>query len=50
MKSVFASFAIILLLADQVLGAGDPALKNQKDKLSYTIGVSTGKNLKRQSR
>jgi FKBP-type peptidyl-prolyl cis-trans isomerase FklB len=48
MKAVFVGLAITLLLADQVLGASDPALKNQKDKLSYTIGVSTGKNLKKQ--
>jgi FKBP-type peptidyl-prolyl cis-trans isomerase FklB len=48
MKAVLVGLAIIFLLADQVLGASDPALKNQKDKLSYTIGVSTGKNLKKQ--
>jgi FKBP-type peptidyl-prolyl cis-trans isomerase len=49
MKSAFVILAIVLTLADQVLGAGDPALKSEKDKLSYTIGVSTGKNLKKQS-
>jgi FKBP-type peptidyl-prolyl cis-trans isomerase FklB len=49
MKSLFVVSAVILLLANQVLGDSDNALKNQKDKLSYTIGVSTGKNLKKQS-
>jgi FKBP-type peptidyl-prolyl cis-trans isomerase FklB len=49
MKSVFVILATMFLLVDQVSGASDAALKNQKDRLSYTIGVSTAKNLKKQS-
>jgi FKBP-type peptidyl-prolyl cis-trans isomerase FklB len=49
MKSVFFVFAGILLLAGQVFGAEDTALKSQKDKVSYTIGVFSGNNLKQQS-
>jgi FKBP-type peptidyl-prolyl cis-trans isomerase FklB len=48
MRSVFLVLAAILLPAGQALGATDAALKSQKDKLSYTVGVSTGKNLKKQ--
>jgi|WetSurMetagenome_2_1015567.scaffolds.fasta_scaffold204232_2 FKBP-type peptidyl-prolyl cis-trans isomerase FklB len=49
MKSVFVVFTGILLLAGQAFGAADTVLKNQKDKVSYTIGVYSGKNLKQQS-
>jgi FKBP-type peptidyl-prolyl cis-trans isomerase len=49
MKSVCAIFAIVLFLAGQAFGADKVALKSQKDKLSYAIGVSSGKNLKKQS-
>src|ERR1035437_2859073 len=36
----------LMLLAGQVLAAGAPELKSDKDKLSYSIGASIGKNLK----
>ena len=49
MKSVFAVFTGIILLIGQAFGADDPFLKSQKDKVSYTIGISSGNNLKRQS-
>jgi FKBP-type peptidyl-prolyl cis-trans isomerase FklB len=49
MKSAFAVFAGILLLAGQVYGAEDTALKSQRDKVSYTIGVYSGNNLKQQA-
>jgi FKBP-type peptidyl-prolyl cis-trans isomerase FklB len=49
MKSVFVVFAGIILLASHVFGADDALLKSQKDKVSYTIGVYSGKNLKQQS-
>ena len=49
MKSVFVVFAGILLLAGQAFGAEDTVLQSQKDKVSYTIGVYSGKNLKQQS-
>jgi FKBP-type peptidyl-prolyl cis-trans isomerase FklB len=38
----------ILLWAGQVLGAEDMTLKSQKDKVSYTIGIQSGNNLKQQ--
>jgi FKBP-type peptidyl-prolyl cis-trans isomerase FklB len=47
--TVFAGFAGIILLAGQAFGADDQPLTSPKDKLSYTIGVSSGINLKRQS-
>lgn len=49
MKSIFAVVAGILLLVSQALGAEDTLLKNQRDKVSYTFGVFSGKNLKQQS-
>jgi FKBP-type peptidyl-prolyl cis-trans isomerase FklB len=36
----------LVLLTGQVLAAGAPELKSDKDKLSYSIGASIGKNLK----
>jgi FKBP-type peptidyl-prolyl cis-trans isomerase FklB len=38
-----------LFLVSQVNAQENPALKNQKDKLSYIIGMEFGNNLKRQS-
>ncbi|MEI7671223.1 MAG: FKBP-type peptidyl-prolyl cis-trans isomerase [Deltaproteobacteria bacterium] len=49
MKSAFAFFAGIILLAGQALGADNQPLTSQKDKASYTIGVASGNNLKQQS-
>ena len=49
MKSVFAVFTGIILLIGQAFGADDQFLKSQKDKVSYTLGISSGNNLKRQS-
>jgi len=48
MKSIIAVFAGILLLAGQTFGAEDTALQSQKDKVSYIIGIYSGKNLKKQ--
>jgi len=39
----------ILFLANQVNAQETPALKNQKEKVSYIIGMDIGNNLKRQS-
>jgi FKBP-type peptidyl-prolyl cis-trans isomerase FklB len=36
----------LMLLTGQLLAAGTPELKSDKDKLSYSIGASIGKNLK----
>ena len=49
MKSVFVVITGILLLAGQVFGAEDTTLTSQRDKVSYTIGVYSGNNLKQQS-
>ena len=49
MKSAFVVVAGILLLAGQAFGAEDKALESQRDKVSYTIGVFSGNNLKQQS-
>ena len=40
---------IILFLASQIGAQETPSLKDQKDKVSYSIGMEIGKNLKRQS-
>ena len=39
----------MLLLANQVIAGENLVLKNQKDKVSYIIGIDIGKNLKNQS-
>ena len=49
MKSVIIVVTGILLLAGPVFGAEDRALESQRDKVSYTIGVFSGNNLKQQS-
>jgi FKBP-type peptidyl-prolyl cis-trans isomerase FklB len=49
MKSTFAVMVGVLLLVSQAFGAEDTLLKNQRDKVSYTLGVYSGKNLKQQS-
>lgn len=36
----------ILVFGTQVLAADSGALKSQKDKLSYTLGINVGKNMK----
>jgi hypothetical protein len=46
MKSVFSYLAGIILLAGSTYGADEELLKSLKDKVSYTLGISTGKNLK----
>ena len=38
-----------LFLAGQTGAQETPALKDQKDKVSYSIGMEIGKNMKRQS-
>jgi FKBP-type peptidyl-prolyl cis-trans isomerase FklB len=40
---------IVLFLVSQVYGEENLVLKNQKDKLSYSIGMAMGKDFKRQS-
>lgn len=49
MKSAFAVYTAIILLAGQAFGADDQPLKSQKDRVSYAIGVASGNSLKRQS-
>lgn len=49
MKSFSFVAAGIILLSGQAFGADDAILKNQKDKISYTIGVLSGNGLKQQS-
>jgi len=46
----FVSILVIgmLILAGQVYGADESALKTEKDKLSYTFGANFGKSLKQQ--
>ena len=39
----------LAFVAGQVLAADASVLKTDKDKLSYSIGVSVGKNLKNES-
>ena len=48
MKSTWIAVLGMLLLAVQVSAEEAPVLKTQQDKVSYGIGVSMGKNLKRQ--
>ncbi len=49
MKSLFTIFLGILIAAGPACAADEPVLKNQKDKVSYTIGVYSGNNLKKQA-
>jgi len=49
MKSIFVAVAALFLLTGQAFGADETIFKSQKDKVSYTIGVFSGKNLKQQS-
>lgn len=50
MRSVVAAALSVLLLASQA-GCADkkPALKSQKDKVSYSIGLDIGNSMKKQS-
>ncbi len=49
MKLRWIAVLAIVLLASQVHAGEDLVLKDQKDKVSYSIGVNIGNNLKRQS-
>lgn len=49
MKSQLAIAFTILVLAFQVSAEENLVLKNQKEKMSYIIGMDIGSNLKRQS-
>jgi FKBP-type peptidyl-prolyl cis-trans isomerase len=49
MKSIFVAVAAVFLLTGSAVGADETTLKSEKDKVSYTIGVFSGKNLKQQS-
>jgi FKBP-type peptidyl-prolyl cis-trans isomerase FklB len=49
MKLQWIAVLSILLLGSQVQAGGNLVLKDQKDKLSYSMGVRVGDNLKRQS-
>jgi hypothetical protein len=48
MRSVFLVVAGVLLLTGQVFGAEEALFKNQRDKVSYTIGYLSGNSLKKQ--
>jgi FKBP-type peptidyl-prolyl cis-trans isomerase FklB len=48
MKRALVVVLITLALATQVLAQGDPALKDEKDKISYSVGVEIGTTLKKQ--
>jgi len=49
MKLRWLAAAAALLLAGHAGAADTPTLENQKDKISYSIGVDIGNNLKKQS-
>jgi FKBP-type peptidyl-prolyl cis-trans isomerase FklB len=49
MKHLSVIVVVMVLIAGTGWGAEERPLENQKDKLSYTIGVLTGSNLKQQS-
>ena len=48
MKLFFATVIGVALLAGQSFAGEDTVLKDQKDKISYSIGVDIGTNLKKQ--
>jgi len=48
MKRLLFTVLTILVLAAQVLAQGDPALKDDKEKISYSVGVEIGTTLKKQ--
>jgi FKBP-type peptidyl-prolyl cis-trans isomerase FklB len=48
MKRTIIAFAGATLLAGQVLAADKPALTEQKDKVSYSIGLNIGSGMKRE--
>jgi FKBP-type peptidyl-prolyl cis-trans isomerase FklB len=48
MKRTIIAFAGASLLAGQVLAADKPALTEQKDKVSYSIGLNIGSGMKRE--
>lgn len=49
MKSIFVAVAGFFLLAGQAFCAEETLLKNQKDKVSYVMGVISGDDLKKKS-
>ncbi len=49
MKFKLVAVVGILFLASQVNAQGNQVLKDQKDKISYIIGMDIGNNLKKQS-
>ncbi|HXX56413.1 MAG TPA: FKBP-type peptidyl-prolyl cis-trans isomerase [Thermodesulfovibrionales bacterium] len=49
MKLFLAAVVGIALLAGQAFAAEEAVLKDQKDRVSYSIGVDIGNNLKKQS-
>jgi FKBP-type peptidyl-prolyl cis-trans isomerase FklB len=48
MKRPLIIVLTILILAVQALAQGDPALKDEKEKISYSVGVEIGTTLKKQ--
>jgi len=48
MKSVWMALLAILVIAGNVVAEEPVSLKNEKDKISYIIGLDIGNNLKRQ--
>ncbi len=48
MKRPLIVVLTLLVMAGQALAQGDPTLKDDKDKISYSIGVEIGTTLKKQ--
>jgi FKBP-type peptidyl-prolyl cis-trans isomerase FklB len=48
MKRPLIVVLTLLVLATQALAQGDPALKDEKEKISYSVGVEIGTTLKKQ--
>jgi FKBP-type peptidyl-prolyl cis-trans isomerase FklB len=48
LKWIAVCFGVVMFLASQVGAEEAPALKTQKDKVNYGIGVSMGKSIQRQ--
>jgi FKBP-type peptidyl-prolyl cis-trans isomerase FklB len=48
MKRPLIVVLTILVFAAQALAQGDPALKDEKEKISYSVGVEIGTTLKKQ--
>ncbi len=49
MRLVLATLVAVFLFTGQIVAAEEIALKTEKDKISYTIGVNIGMSMKQQS-